>query len=94
MTEGLEITRLLGDKEGIATAQTILGDVYRRAGMYELAREQLDESVRVSDEIGFDYVSSDALLSLALIAEAEGNPSRQWGSPPRRRNVEKRPIRR
>ena len=43
--------------------------------MYELAREQLEESVRVSDEIGFDYVSSDALLSLALIAEAEGNPS-------------------
>jgi tetratricopeptide (TPR) repeat protein len=75
VAEGLEITRLLGDKEGIATAHTILGDVYRRAGMYELARAELDESVRVSDEIGFDYVSSDALLSLALIAEAEGNPS-------------------
>ena len=92
MTEGLEITRLLGDKEGIATAQTILA-TSTGASMYELAREQL-ESVRVSDEIGFDYVSSDALLSLALIAEAEGNPSEAVGSPPRRRNVEKRPIRR
>jgi hypothetical protein len=43
--------------------------------MYPLAREELEESIRVSDEIGFDYVSSDALLSLALIAAAEGEPS-------------------
>ncbi len=75
VTEGLEITRLLGDKEGVATALTIRGDILRRAGMYESARAELEESVRVSDEIGFDYVSSDALLSLALIAEAEGKPS-------------------
>ena len=75
VTKGLELTLHLGDKEGIATAHTILGDVYRRAGLYQLAREQLEESVRVSDEIGFDFVASDALLSLALIADVQGKPS-------------------
>ncbi len=79
VTKGLELTLHLGDKEGIATAHTILGDVYRRAGMYQLAREQLEESVRVSDEIGFDFVASDALLSLALIADVQEKHLRSSG---------------
>jgi hypothetical protein len=35
--------------------------------------------VRVSDEIGFDFVSSDALLSMALITAADGNPTEAVG---------------
>jgi tetratricopeptide (TPR) repeat protein len=72
ITRGLELCIDLEDREGIATARNILGDIYRRAGMIDAAERELVESLSASTSSGFDRVKSDTLLSLALVAMERG----------------------
>ena len=72
ISRGLELCIELDDQEGIATAYTILGEIDRRAGDFEAAEGDLGKVLESMPETGFDVVSSDALLGLALVASTQG----------------------
>ena len=69
---GLELCLELDDIEGVATALNILGDVHRRAGDLEEAEVQLRKALATTTVQGFDLVTSDSQVSLALIADRLG----------------------
>ncbi len=70
--EGLELSRRIGDVEGIAFFQTSLGSVYRRAGMSEQADAALHLALDASEEADLEWSASRALLELALVAVMDG----------------------
>ena len=72
ISRGLELCIELDDQEGVATAYTILGEIDRRAGDFEAAERDLGKVLESMPGAGFDVVSSDALLGLALVASIQG----------------------
>ena len=72
ISRGLELCLELDDLEGIATAYTILGEIDRRVGDFAAAERDLGKVLESMPASGFDVVSSDALLGLALVTSAQG----------------------
>ncbi len=72
ITRGLELCIQLDDLEGIGTAYTILGEIERRVGDFDEAERVLGKVLETMPEAGFDVVTSDALLGLALVASIQG----------------------
>ena len=71
ISRGLELCLELDDLEGVATAYTILGEIDRRVGDFEAAERDLGKVLESLPASGFDVVSSDALLGLALVSSAQ-----------------------
>ena len=71
---GLELCIDLDDLEGIATAYNIIGEIDRRVGNYEDAERSFRTALDTTLHHGFDMVTSDSLLNLALIRLGAGPP--------------------
>ena len=74
IARGLELCIDLDDREGIATAYTVIGEIERRVGALDAAAEALPKLIETRPRGGFDVVTSDALLGLALVALVQGRP--------------------
>ncbi len=68
-TEGLALSRELGDTEATAVLLMQLGTAWRRRGDAERATAVYDECLKVSRELGNKYMSGHALSGLGLVAE-------------------------
>ena len=73
IARGLELCLELEDNEGAATALNILGDIHWRVGEVEEAEAVPPTVTRAAPHAGSEVVSSDTLLSLALIAAQRGD---------------------
>ena len=69
---GLELCIDLDDLEGIATAYNIIGEIDRRVGNFDAAERSFRTALDTTLHHGFDMVTSDSLLNLALISSAQG----------------------
>ena len=70
---GLELCIDLEDLEGIATAHNIAGEIQRRVGDLQGAEASLRKALETTIQQGFEVVTSDSLLSLALIDSVRGH---------------------
>jgi class 3 adenylate cyclase/tetratricopeptide (TPR) repeat protein len=69
---GLELCIELDDLEGIATAHNIVGEIERRVGDFAGAEVSLRTALETTVQQGFEVVTSDSLLGLALICAIQG----------------------
>jgi class 3 adenylate cyclase/tetratricopeptide (TPR) repeat protein len=74
ITRGLQLCIDLDDLEGIATAYNIRGEIERRVGDLDGAERSLRAALDTTQQHGFEVVTSDSLLSLALISAEQGRP--------------------
>jgi tetratricopeptide (TPR) repeat protein len=74
--ESLELSRSVGDREGIAQALLALIDPYLAAGEVDRARTAVDEVLAFVEEVGHVALSGSALRRSAQVAEREGDLSR------------------
>ncbi|MDF2731854.1 MAG: adenylate/guanylate cyclase, partial [Desertimonas sp.] len=72
ITRGLELCTDLEDIEGVATAHNIVGEIERRVGNLDSAEDSLRKALETTIPQGFEVVTSDTLLSLALIRSQRG----------------------
>jgi len=61
-----------GNRWGIASALSNLGNVAQERGRYDEAKKHYEESLRIRREIGHDYGVATSLNNLALIASRQG----------------------
>jgi class 3 adenylate cyclase/tetratricopeptide (TPR) repeat protein len=74
VVDGLRLSVDVGDKESTGLALGSLGDIWRRAGDLEQAEALLQQSVDAATEIDFDFLLSDSLVGLVLVADERGRP--------------------
>jgi non-specific serine/threonine protein kinase len=77
---GLEISRELGDKEGIARALSNLGNVAKNQSDFTLARSLHGESLALFQELGDKQGIANALNNLGTVAHDQGDyaTARSW----------------
>jgi class 3 adenylate cyclase/tetratricopeptide (TPR) repeat protein len=73
LERGLKLCIELDDKEGIATAYTVIGEIERRIGDFDAAERTLNKVLEAVPPGAFNLVSSDAHLGLALVSLARGH---------------------
>jgi len=72
VTKGLELCREIDDREGIATALNVLGEIAWRGGDATLAEQHFRDSLLMALDRGFDFLASDNATCLAFIAARAG----------------------
>ena len=76
LNEGLEVYRLLGDKQNIATSLYRLGLVAWERGDFPLAQSQTEDALSLFSQIGSKEGIADSLLLLSYVAIEQGEYSR------------------
>src|SRR2546430_924679 len=76
LSEGLEVYRLLGDKQNIATSLYRLGLVVLAKGDYPLAQALTEDALSLYNQVGSKEGIADSLLVLSYVAIEQGEYSR------------------
>src|SRR6266568_2051983 len=76
LSEGLEVYRLLGDKQNIATSLYRLGLVALAKGDYPLAQALTEDALSLYNQVGSKEGIADSLLVLSYAAIEQGEYSR------------------
>ncbi len=76
LSEGLEVYRLLGDKQNIATSLYRLGLVALAKGDYPLAQALTEDALSLYNQVGSKEGIADSLLVLSYVAIEQGEYSR------------------
>src|SRR5437016_13483602 len=76
LSEGLEVYRVLGDKQNIATSLYRLGLVALAKGGYPLAQSLTEDALSLYNQVGTKEGIADSLLVLSYVAIEQGEYSR------------------
>ena len=74
LMEGLRLSTEVRDGEGTGLTHGMLGELYRRVGDLDRAERYLREALATAEQIDFEFLASDSLVSLALVAVERGQP--------------------
>jgi class 3 adenylate cyclase/tetratricopeptide (TPR) repeat protein len=73
LMEGLKLSTEVRDGEGTGLTQGMLGELYRRVGDLDRAERYLRDALETAEQIDFEFLASDSLVSLALVAVERGH---------------------
>jgi predicted ATPase len=74
--ESLDITRQLGDKQGVAVSLNALAVLARDRGAVEVARSQFEDALKLWRELGDQKAIARALSNLANVVKLQGDNAR------------------
>ena len=73
LMEGLRLSTEVRDGEGTGLTNGMLGELYRRVGDFDRAEPYLREALATAEQIDFEFLASDVLVSLAIVAVERGH---------------------
>ena len=73
LMEGLRLSTEVRDGEGTGLTHGMLGELYRRVGDLDRAESYLREALATAEQVDYESLASDVLVSQALVAVERGH---------------------